>query len=163
MTAQSTTAGVAAGQSLEAFEAHLNGEFIAWRVLPTSPEKWAKGNPSPLTAGGLPVGYEVVDQYPHEEFADTFYVLAHRLAGGWVLVRHESDIATTLVKAADPSIVALCEGVASGRFGEHLIPVAEPMRTTIGAMYDQTDETEAAAYTMWMLGGPMIVSPRAAS
>lgn len=124
--------------------------------------------PRPDQPGGLPLGWQPVSC--HVEVgrqAQVGWFLTHRDTGGWVLLVHKDDAASTSLADAKEHLSALYTEyadtlAAEGTSGMRL--VAETTRWfqgVLGSLYDPTDPAEAAEQVLLALTGRVRTPPRA--
>lgn len=124
--------------------------------------------PRPDQPGGLPTGWHNVSSHieAHNQ-ARVLWFLARRDTGGWVLLAHKEDAASTAVVTAEARLSMLYTEFAatladSGTAPMRLVgEVTGWLQSLLGALYDPTDRHEAAEKVLFGLTGRVRTPPRA--
>lgn len=140
------------------FEEETSREWMLWsQSLPTS-HFGAPVYPAPDTPHGTPAGWRIVHVYP-SALPDSTYYVCRRDAGGWALIRFESDLAHTLHLMGALSLgdlLALADRGQSAATRERVAGI----RAALCELYDPVDPKEAVERALFALGGPLIHPPR---
>lgn len=154
---------------LQVLEEAILVEQAAWKALldPRDPQdvcpQSPRAFPAPGATHGLPRGWTVVAVLAGYQ-ADTDLYLVRRTAGGWMLLRHESDLERTQMFWLDESLghlyQHLCEELATrSPASTRLTPIADWLHQVLMSMYDQDDEVEAGEQLLFALGANLTYLP----
>lgn len=115
---------------------------------------------------GLPPGWvPVAHRFDFDRHS--FYWLACRDVGGWVIMSHDRDAEHTLVVAADTALGDLYTRAANStvgtdRFSKDGAQIAKWLKDVLVGMFDPDDPVEAAERMLFTMTGDLTFVPRRA-